>query len=210
MYACHRGQPAVAKLRGAGVLMVLALAAGASAAQEEVGTAWEEGLAAQVGAPRPMLEISSSEVPRFDSGDASTRTSRTSVTLFPASGSAVGVSLGLTNSSGPAIPLGAPYVPGGPMLDLGLQWRHEMDGTYRLDVTAWRRVGGVDAISMVQNLDPNYGARVEMSFTSGKAGPPRKGFVAERGFVGFQLDSGTRVTVKRSGGRPMLYYRRTF
>jgi hypothetical protein len=211
MYACHRGRFAVSNRRSAraSVLMALVLAAGSAAAEEDAFAATEQALTAQAGAARPMLEIASSEVPRFDSGDASTRASRTRVTLFPAARSAVGFSVGLTNTSGPSIPLGSPYVPGGPMLDLGLHWRHERDGAYRLDITAWRRVGAVDAISMIQSQDQNYGARVEMSFASGKPGP-RKGFVAERGFVGFQLDGGARVTFKRSGGRPMLYYRSNF
>jgi len=37
-----------------------------------------------------------------------------------------------------------------------------------------------------------------------------KGFVANRGFVGFQLESGARVTIRRKSGGPMLYYRNAF
>jgi len=164
-------------------------------------------LAARGGTPRPLLELSLSEVPRFDGGDPSTRSSRSKLTLFPSVRSAVGLSLGVTTSSGPSLGLLPSYVPGGPMIDLGLHWRHEMDGTYRLDVTAWRRVGNADAMSLIQSQDPNYGARVEMGFASGQV---KNGFVADRGFVGLQMDSGARVTVKRSGGRPMVYYRNAF
>jgi hypothetical protein len=210
MFGCYRGQVAVAVTAfgysHAAVFVALALAASAVAAEEDSTASPENFLTAQSGTPRqPLLELTSSEVPRFDSGD-SRRASRTNLTLFPAGRSAVGVSLGVTTSGGPA--LGA-YVPGGPMLDLGLQWRYEMDGAYRLDVTAWRRVGNVDAIALIQSRDPNFGARVEMGFASGKQ-TSGKAFVADRGFVGMQLDGGARVTVKRSGGRPMLYYRNTF
>jgi hypothetical protein len=38
----------------------------------------------------------------------------------------------------------------------------------------------------------------------------RSAFVAEHGFVGLQLDGGARITLRRSGGRPMVYYRTRF
>ena len=207
MFACHRGLPAVCiRRRGhpaALLALALALAATAAVAEENAAAAPEQILNAQqqAGVPRPMLEISTSEVPRFD--DASTRASRTNLMLFPTSGSLLGISLGMTSSSGPASNLLGPYGTGAPMLDLGLHWRHEMDGSYRLDVTAWRRVGNGDALSLIQSRDPDYGARVEMGMASGRQGPTT-------GFVGVQLDGGARVTVRRSGGRPMLYYRNNF
>jgi hypothetical protein len=37
-----------------------------------------------------------------------------------------------------------------------------------------------------------------------------KGLVADKGFLGFQMENGARLTVKRSRGKPMLYYRNTF
>ena len=40
--------------------------------------------------------------------------------------------------------------------------------------------------------------------------PIQSGFVAQRGFIGFQLESGSRITVRRSDGKPMLYYRSNF
>ena len=40
--------------------------------------------------------------------------------------------------------------------------------------------------------------------------PVAAGLVAERGFLGLQLESGARITVRRSGGKPMLYYRSKF
>jgi hypothetical protein len=64
-----------------------------------------------------------------------------------------------------------------------------------------------DAISMVQMRQPAvYGARVEMNLTAG----PRTTFALDRGFVGLQLESGARITIKRKDGRPMVYYRTTF
>jgi hypothetical protein len=207
MFACHRGQLAFCHpgRPHAAVLMAMALATGMAAAQE---ISPGSSTATQAGAPRPLLELSSSELLRFD--DSSNRLSRTGLTLFPASGPLVGLSIGVTGSSGPASAAGllTPYVPGAPMLDLGLHWRYELDGSYRLDVTAWRRVGNADAMSLIQSLDPNYGVRAEMGFASNKG--PRAGFVADRGFVGLQLDGGARLTVKRSGRSPMLYYRNNF
>jgi hypothetical protein len=38
----------------------------------------------------------------------------------------------------------------------------------------------------------------------------KSGFVADHGFVGLQLESGARVTLRRSGGKPMIYYRTKF
>ena len=44
-----------------------------------------------------------------------------------------------------------------------------------------------------------------------RSGPCRSsGLVADRGFVGLQLESGARITVRRSGGKPMIYYRTKF
>jgi hypothetical protein len=35
-------------------------------------------------------------------------------------------------------------------------------------------------------------------------------FVVDRGFVGIRLDRGARITLHRSGGKPMVYYRNQF
>jgi hypothetical protein len=95
----------------------------------------------------------------------------------------------------------------GQSLDVGLHWRYTMDTNYRIDVTAWRRAVAADAVSLIHLRDPGYGARVEMRI--GRA-PIGTGFVAERGFIGFQFESGARITLRRSGGKPMLYYRTKF
>lgn len=205
MFACHRVDVSVFGCTRAGALAALALSAGVVAAQEYAAAAIEQGSSTPA-VGRPLLELSSSEVPRFD--ETSTRASRTNLTLFPARRSLLGLSVGVTSASGTPTLLLNSNIPSTPMLDLGLHWRHEMDRNYRLDITAWHRVGNLDAMSLIQSRDYNYGARVEMGLASGKGA--RSGFVADRGFVGVQLDGGARVTVKRSGGRPMLYYRNNF
>ena len=92
-------------------------------------------------------------------------------------------------------------------VDFGLHWRYTLDSHYRFDVTAYRRGPNPDAISLIESHDPTYGARVELGLGSiGKS----KGFVANKGFLGFQLESGARVTIKRSGGVPMPCSRNTF
>jgi hypothetical protein len=94
-----------------------------------------------------------------------------------------------------------------PSMDFGVHWRWTLDSNYRFDVTAYRRVANSDAMSLIESREPSYGARVEMGLASMG---PHKGFVADRGFVGFQLEGGGRLTVKRSRGVPMLYYRNQF
>jgi hypothetical protein len=157
---------------------------------------------------RPQLEVSSSSVPRFEGGDGATRTSRIDLTLLPPSGSALGLSVGMGSVDGPSLAPFAPRPGFSPnTVDLGLHWRYTLDSNYRFDVSAWRRLEPQDAMTMVQAREASYGARVEMRLGGGM---PKGGFVAERGFVGLQLESGARVTLKRSGGKPMVYYRSKF
>ena len=58
---------------------------------------------------------------------------------------------------------------------------------------------------MVQLRDAGCGARVEMQLSGS-----RSSLVADRGFIGVQLDGGARITLRRSGGKPMVYYRNKF
>ena len=158
---------------------------------------------------RPQLEVSSSSLPRFDGTDGATSTSRIDMTWLPPRRSAVGLSVGMQSLDGPALAPFAPRPGFAPnTVDLGLHWRYTMDSNYRVDVTAWRRLLPPDALTLIQTREPSYGARVEMRL--GGRGEPRSGLVAQRGFIGFQLESGARVTLKRSGGKPMLYYRSKF
>jgi hypothetical protein len=91
-------------------------------------------------------------------------------------------------------------------LDLGLHWRYTLGSEDRVDVTAWRRMTPIDAASLVQSREPSYGARVELRLNP----VTRTGLVAERGFLGFQMEGGGRITIRRSGGKPMVYYRTKF
>jgi hypothetical protein len=151
-------------------------------------------------------EFSTTSLPRFEP-DGGTRTSRVDMTWLPAQRSALGLSLGMTTIDGLGLAVPANLGNTGQSMDVGLIWRYTPDGNYRIDVTAWRRVAPQDAASLIQLRDSSYGARVEMRI--GRA-PIESGFVAQRGFVGFQLESGARITVRRSGGKPMLYYRSNF
>jgi hypothetical protein len=156
-------------------------------------------------AHRPTLEITTSSMPRLDIVDGATRDSRLNMTLLPRR-SGFGFSLGMTSAVAPTYGSLSPVMSASPLVDLGVHWRYTLDDNYRFDVTAYRRVSNTDAISLIQNRDPSYGARVEMRMGTVTS----KGFVADRGFVGFQLESGARITVKRSRGGPMFYYRNTF
>jgi hypothetical protein len=157
---------------------------------------------------RPQLEVSSASLPRFDNTDGATRTSRIDMTWLPPRRSALGLSVGMVSLDGPVLAPFAPRPGFSPnSVDLGLHWRYTLDGNNRVDVTAWRRLMPADALTLVQTREASYGARVEMRLGGGM---PKGGFVAERGFVGLQLESGARLTLKRSGGKPMVYYRSKF
>lgn len=156
---------------------------------------------------RPQLEVSASTLPRFENIDGSNRNARIDMTWMPPRRTALGLSLGMGTADESPLP-GYGQRSGSPTnLDLGLRWRHTLDGNYRIDVTAWRRLMPPDALTLIQTREPSYGARVEMSLGGGL---PKSGLVADRGFVGLQLESGARVTLKRSGGKPMIYYRTKF
>jgi hypothetical protein len=157
-----------------------------------------------------QLEFSASDLPRFENVDGSTRASRVDLTWLPPRqpglGLAMGMSVGMTNRTAPGFAAGGPYLNPTPRIDLGFHWRYTMDSQYRIDFTAWHRMAAADAIDLVQSREPTYGARVEMGLNS----MPKSGLVAERGFVGLQLDGGARITLRRSGGKPMVYYRVNF
>jgi hypothetical protein len=155
----------------------------------------------------PQLEMSARSLPRFDNTDGATRSSRIDMTLLPARPSALGLSLGVTSLDGPGMSAGRPFASAAPSMDVGLHWRYTSESNYRFDVTAWRRMNAVDAATLVQNREPVYGARVEMRVAS----VPKSGFVADRGFLGFQLESGARISLRKGGGgKPMVYYRSKF
>lgn len=155
--------------------------------------------------PRPQVELSTISLPRFDNVDGASHSSRIDMTWLPPRRSALGLSVGMTSPSGTMVP--PPFTANSTSVDLGLHWRYTLDANYRLDVTAWRRMVPADTLSLVQTREPMYGARVEMRI--GPA-PIKSGLVAERGFIGFQLESGARIVVRKRHGGPMIYYRTKF
>lgn len=183
---------------------LLPLAAFGALGDELPSPTLDSSAATPAGAARSRLELSSSTVPLFENLDGATRASRVDLTWMPPRTPSLGLALGLTSFEGPGLkaPGGSPA----PAVDLGIHWRPALDSQYRLDVTAWRRMAPADAISLVQNREPSYGARFEMQIGSA----PSAGLVAARGFLGLQLEGGGRITVRRSHGRPMVYYRSKF
>ena len=166
------------------------------------------GHAFAAGPEGPALEVSTAALPRFDGIDGVTQSSRVGITLMPQRRSGVGLAFGVTSISSATPAFGPPNVAAS-SVDFGVHWRYTFDSNYRFDVTAYRRTPNSDAISLIESHDPEYGARIEMGF--GSMGQGRgKGFVADRGFVGLQLESGARLAIKRKNGGPMLYYRNTF
>ena len=158
-------------------------------------------------APQIVPEVSSSSLPRFDSEAAISRSTRIDMIWLSPRRSALGLSLGMTSTDGLGLGVPVALASTGQSLDVGLHWRYTMDTNYRIDVTAWHRAVPADALSLIHLREPSYGARVEMRIGRAATGT---GFVAERGFIGFQLESGARITLRRSGGKPMLYYRARF
>ncbi len=154
-----------------------------------------------------QLEISSSNLPRFDNFDGGQRTvQRVDMALLSPGRSSFGLTMGLSSLSPSRYALGSGATDGLPSVNLGLQWRYVMADNRRVDITAWRDLGRPnDALALVQTRDAGFGARVEMQLSG-----PRSSFVADRGFVGLQLDGGARIALRRNGGKPMVYYRNKF
>ena len=191
-FSSGSGQGARAS-RGWLIAAVLLCSAAAAGAQQAAGS---------------VIEISTSNRPRFDSADGSSRTQqRVAMALLSPGRSAFGVTMGLSTQLASTTPGFAPARQDGPTgVNLGLQWRYVLDKNRRVDITAWRDIGRPsDALAMVQSRDTAYGARVELELALAN-----HNFVTDRGFVGMQLDSGARITLHRSGGKPMVYYRNQF
>jgi hypothetical protein len=178
-----------------------------------LGGAWAQDMAPQdriltevrsEAAAPVRLELNTSTVPRIEGQDFGFQGSRVDLSLLPASGSGLGVAVGMSGVT-PRTglqPLGA----GGANMDVGVHLRQSINSK-QVDVTAWRRMTSEqDALSLIQQRQPVYGARVELKLAS----TPKAGFNAERGFVGMQLESGAKISIKRKDGRPMVYYRTAF
>lgn len=185
--------PAAAALLGA-------LAAFAAAAQDLPLPAGLE--AASQTQTRGRIELSSSTTPLFDANTTATRSTRLDMFWLPPRHPGLGPALGLTTVGG--LGFGAPGGSAGPAVDLGLHWRY--DDAYRIDVTAWRRMAAQDNPSVVAESASSYGARFEMQVKSSS----RHDFGFDRGLLGFQLEGGAHIGVRRTAGHPMLYYRTNF
>src|SRR6478609_9128997 len=152
----------------------------------------------------PRLEVNSSTLPRLDAQDSGFQAPRVDLAFSPQN-RGLGVVLGMGN-----VGLRSAVQPNSfssqPSVDLGLRWRQVVYSN-QIDVTAWRRMNtDQDAYNLIQLRQPMYGARVEM-----KLGDGNKSFInAAGGFLGFQLESGAKISVKRKDGRPMIYYRTAF
>ena len=148
------------------------------------------------------VQVQASSLPRFDAQDAGFQAPRVdlSITPFDRHGNGLGAVFGLTSpSAGPGL---QPRTG----VDVGLRWSQLLQAQ-RIDITAWRRMNGPDdAYTQILMREPVYGARVEMNLAGGQ----RSGLAMDLGFVGFQMESGARITVKRKDGRPMVYYRTAF
>ncbi len=150
------------------------------------------------------LQVQTSTSPRLDGQDSSFQAPRIDLSLFPTASSNLGAVLGISGFSNRPSPLGLQATH--PNVDLGVRWSQRLQSR-QIDISAWRRMNSDDdAFTLAQmRQQPVYGARVEMNLA------PSKGPLAlDGGFVGLQLESGARISIKRKDGGPMLYYRSSF
>lgn len=152
-----------------------------------------------------QMELQASAPPRLASGDTGLQAPRLDLLLRASGRGGLGLAIGMSGVAARTVP--APgYAPLRGGMDVGLHWRHTLRNDDQIDVTAWRRMAPApDAYTLIQQRQPVYGARVEMKLT-----PVRKaGLTLERG-IGFQLESGAKISIKRRHGGPMVYYRTAF
>jgi hypothetical protein len=153
---------------------------------------------------RGRLELSSTTTPLFDANTSATQSTRLDMFWLPPRHPSLGPALGLTTLGAPGF--AAPGAGGstGTAVDLGLHWRY--DDAWRIDVSAWRRMPSTDNPALVSESSSSYGARFEMRVKSSG----RRHFGFDRGLLGFQLEGGAHIGVRRTAGHPMLYYRTSF
>lgn len=193
------------------VPLALALAAwsAAGSAHAQVEVAQRDAALPQPRAElQARLEVSASTLPRLDGLDAGFAGPRVDLTLLPPRRSAMGLAVGMSGVFAPPAVTGAGLtLAPQPALDVGVHLRHTLDNNQRIDIAAWRRLPQQpDAYTLVQAHQPTYGARVEFNLNQSR----KSGLVADRGFLGLQLEGGGRFTVRRKDGRPMVYYRTKF
>ena len=193
--------------RCSAVLLAVCVASPAVAWAADPGQASAEVLVAEarVDQPAVRMQVRTSTLPRLDAQDSGFQAPRVDLSLTPSNSSGLGAVVGVSGFTPGAQQPGLQAQR--PSVDLGLRWSHTLQSQRQIDVMAWRRMNTPDdAYSLIQQTQPVYGARVEMNL----ARASRSGFALDRGFIGMQLESGARITVKRSNGRPMIYYRNTF
>jgi hypothetical protein len=153
------------------------------------------------------LQVQASSLPRLESSDSGFQAPRVDVSLVPSGGhSGLGAVLGMSTPRTGAQSYG--LNPSTASVDLGVRWTQRLNSHQHIDLTAWRRMSmDQDAYSLIQRQQqPVYGARVEMNLAAGR----KSGLAADLGFVGLQLESGARISIKRKNGGPMVYYRTSF
>ena len=189
-------------LAASAALVLLALAACESACAQERNAG--EVLVADARAEQSVrLQVQSSTLPRLDAQDSGFRAPRVDLSLFPTSSSKLAAVVGVSGfNNSPALP---GLQPARQSVDLGLHWTQRLQSK-QIDIMAWRRMNtDDDAYTLSQTREPVYGARVELNLK------PSKGPLSlDGGLVGMQLQSGARISIKRSKGGPMIYYRSTF
>jgi hypothetical protein len=166
----------------------LAVAASCGAAAQGIDLA-----AAQPTTAVGTLEFSGERIPRLDEPTPANRVE--AIGWSQRGGQAFGVSFGATFDPSSARPFNASARSS---LGVGLRWRSDLGSSQRLDVATWR--------SLNDDAD-NAGVlttRIEMQFTS-----PQRALV-ERGALGLQLSSDSKLAMRLRKGGPMVYYRSRF
>jgi hypothetical protein len=182
------------------VLATCAMACGPVQAQQQVADAVMADAAAK---PSVRLEVQTSTLPRLEAQDSGFQAPRIDLSLFPTAGSKFGAVVGVSGFNNGLPQLG--LAPTHPSVDVGVRWSQRVQSR-QIDITAWRRMtNDEDAYTLTQMNQPVYGARVELNLS------PSKGPLSfSGGFIGMQLQSGARISIKRKDGGPMIYYRTSF
>lgn len=159
---------------------------------------------------QPVMALSAAALPRFDALEGATGSPRLALNLLPPRRSALGLSAVLNSAADPAPTSPRPGFANttASSFDLGVLWRHTTENDRQIDVTAWRRMTPApDAIAQIQQQQqPTYGARIEMQLKPARV----PGLAADAGFLGFQMQGGGRLMLRKKDGRPTVVYRVKF
>jgi hypothetical protein len=183
------------------VLVALAIACGSVQAQQQKTA---DAVVANARAEQSVrVQVQTSALPRLEAQDSGFQAPRIDLSLFPTASSNLGAVVGVSGFSNRSPLLG--LQPARTSVDFGLRWSQRVQSS-QIDITAWRRMSSdEDAYTLAQSREPVYGARVELNLS------PSKGPLSlDGGFIGMQLESGARISIKRKDGGPMLYYRTSF